>query len=597
MINMNSKKGFTLVELLAVIVVLGIVVSIGIYTITNAIRKTRENGYQVTINEIENTANDYLLENSGKLFFISNNDGTEYQCITIQQLIDAGYFKNDITNSLISKDTNVNIDDYVIVNRNVSTKVVNNINFVNNGNDYKKCGIAINTNSDIVFTITPSEWSNNNKTVTIEYKLRDNRFNDYRYYYKYGDNHETEVDSIKTTIDIDSNVSIQALIKSSDGTVIKNKTINENQIKIDITNPNVNYSVEAGQYSTEKDVTITASDSQSGIDYMNVKVYKDDTLVTDKSNYKENSYIVEMNSGGNWKIETEVFDKAGNKNTKTAEYIISTKFSENDFKYTGNYEFINEDDDNWYIKFLSSGVLTVSSNFQIEAFLVGGGGAGGTGVKGTMGTYNGNTWSTIGAGGGGGGGGYRTTEIISLNSSISYTVVVGAGGAHPGNTAANPKPGETTLIKNGDTIIASAAGGLPGDRGSSDGPGNGGAGGSTGGKGSKIDRYGTSSYTTSTAGADGEYAFGSSLYGGKYGAGGGGGSSVSGNDINAYYGTRDSGVNAPGGSKGGGTGGDPWKAGSDATYYGAGGGGGGSGGSYARGGAGFKGIVIIRNVR
>ena len=38
----DNRKGFTLVELLGIIVVLGIVVSIGIYAVTTSIRKAKE---------------------------------------------------------------------------------------------------------------------------------------------------------------------------------------------------------------------------------------------------------------------------------------------------------------------------------------------------------------------------------------------------------------------------------------------------------------------------------------------------------------------------------------------------------------------------
>ena len=100
-----NKKGFTLVELLAVILLLGIIVSISIFTITSSIKKAREKSYQVTIKNIESQASNYLAENAGRLFFVSNDDGKEFQCVTVQNLIDFGYLKDTVTDSLIADTT------------------------------------------------------------------------------------------------------------------------------------------------------------------------------------------------------------------------------------------------------------------------------------------------------------------------------------------------------------------------------------------------------------------------------------------------------------------------------------------------------------
>lgn len=161
---MNNKKGFTLVELLAVIVVLGIVASIGIYAITNSIKKAKEKSYQVTINEIERSANDYLLENSGSIPFVSDGDETEYQCVTIKQLIDAAYLKNKVINSQISKDDNVRLDDYIYLERNSRSKVLEKTIYIKSndtGNNY--WSVCQNSVMPPSSNVTPSH------EVTINY--------------------------------------------------------------------------------------------------------------------------------------------------------------------------------------------------------------------------------------------------------------------------------------------------------------------------------------------------------------------------------------------------------------------------------------------
>ena len=52
----KNNKGFTLVELLAVIVILSIILSITIYIAIKAVNAAREKSYQVTIKNIEKEA-------------------------------------------------------------------------------------------------------------------------------------------------------------------------------------------------------------------------------------------------------------------------------------------------------------------------------------------------------------------------------------------------------------------------------------------------------------------------------------------------------------------------------------------------------------
>ena len=77
----KKNYGFTLVELLAVIAILGIVVSITVFVSIKSINKAKEKSYKTTINNIERMAGTYLEENGDRLFYISKNDGSniEYQ--------------------------------------------------------------------------------------------------------------------------------------------------------------------------------------------------------------------------------------------------------------------------------------------------------------------------------------------------------------------------------------------------------------------------------------------------------------------------------------------------------------------------------------
>jgi hypothetical protein len=238
---------------------------------------------------------------------------------------------------------------------------------------------------------------------------------------------------------------------------------------------------------------------------------------------------------------------------------------------------------------------------------VAGGGGGGTG--------NG------GGGGGGGAGGYLTGSV-SLNPTLSYTIVVGAGGSGGVTNTAPAVIGNTSSISGTGISITNSVGGGAGG-GSAIIPtvgaiNTGGAGGSGGGGGN------SSPGASGGAGTSGQGNTGGSSSGSPndYGAGGGGGasavggngtssstgnggagtaSSITGSSVtyaggggggNGYNGGGGGGSAGTGGSGGGGNGGAQGSAGTANT------GGGGGGGNWAAsspngGGKGGSGIVII----
>ena len=100
------------------------------------------------------------------------------------------------------------------------------------------------------------------------------------------------------------------------------------------------------------------------------------------------------------------------------------------FTYTGNCEVICEDDnkENWRIKFLTTGELSLSMNMNIDAFLVGGGGHGNNSR--------------------GGGGGYTTT-IKDINIKKGYNYIVNIGASEE----------ETSIKENNGNVLGNALGG------------------------------------------------------------------------------------------------------------------------------------------
>lgn len=113
-----NNKGFSLIELLGSLVILGVILGIGLYSARGTLGLVNDSMNQVSENEIYDAAEMYVLENPRKWI----NDGEEYTCFNIIELVDYGYFDE----GEIAKYRDISIR----IVRNSNTKVVENITFV-----------------------------------------------------------------------------------------------------------------------------------------------------------------------------------------------------------------------------------------------------------------------------------------------------------------------------------------------------------------------------------------------------------------------------------------------------------------------------------
>ena len=186
----NKKKGtirgFTLIELLAVLAVSSIVLSIVVYSIISIVGSLKNKSYQVTIDNIQTTASNYLIEDISAGKWIDNVDNTQYQCVTIQNLIDGGYFKNDILDSMIGENEFVEADDFVYVERNTINKnITKSILLAGNRSEYNGLCNNMNPTGSISFILSPDGWSEE-KTIDIKYLLYNyDDISSYKYEYSY----------------------------------------------------------------------------------------------------------------------------------------------------------------------------------------------------------------------------------------------------------------------------------------------------------------------------------------------------------------------------------------------------------------------------
>ena len=98
-----GNKGFTLVELIATVVLLALVMGIGAYSITNVINNSREKDYQLLIKNIKDSVELYYQECK----FVDNNCDSE---ITLGYLVTNGYLKgNALGKDNDGKDNNLGL--------------------------------------------------------------------------------------------------------------------------------------------------------------------------------------------------------------------------------------------------------------------------------------------------------------------------------------------------------------------------------------------------------------------------------------------------------------------------------------------------------
>lgn len=89
---MNNKKGFTIVELLAVIVVLSVVISIAVPVINSSIRKSKEKAYSTKLEIISKQAKQYAQEEEDFLYESSKKyNGYVCNIVSVSDLVSAGY--------------------------------------------------------------------------------------------------------------------------------------------------------------------------------------------------------------------------------------------------------------------------------------------------------------------------------------------------------------------------------------------------------------------------------------------------------------------------------------------------------------------------
>lgn len=122
-----SNKGFTLVELLAVIFITGLVLSIGTYFIVTQVKKAKEEALKVSIQSIYKSADTYSKEFLNDTDWVEEDQNKEYACINVWWMINKGLQQkkdfSDNSNSM-KEEYKIYNNAVVIITRNTGTKAI-----------------------------------------------------------------------------------------------------------------------------------------------------------------------------------------------------------------------------------------------------------------------------------------------------------------------------------------------------------------------------------------------------------------------------------------------------------------------------------------
>jgi len=136
-VNLN-KKGYTLIELLAVILIIGLILVLSTYGIIKAVKSSKEKVTTLSEKSIKEAAETYATEkNDDSNYWLDITDKeNKYFCTTIEELMNKGLLDKKAESTKFKK------SDFVLVKKNKVTNVNSKAEILtndNNNDDYKVC--------------------------------------------------------------------------------------------------------------------------------------------------------------------------------------------------------------------------------------------------------------------------------------------------------------------------------------------------------------------------------------------------------------------------------------------------------------------------
>ena len=307
---MKKKNGFTLVEILITITIIGLIALIVIPTVNNINKKALEKSKQIFYSNIKSAALSYADEFANDIKWkIDSKDGieeaNEYICIPVKFLKEKGFFKD----TLQIPGENQELGGLVRIERDKVTKVIDEStvdphNYDCQVADSKKPEINLVVKDEVGNTLDINNMSWTNKTIILAISASDeNGINSIKI--KYNSEQEIPYYQDKVQITIDDNINKTLNIYATDNYGNESENISF-PIMIDKIVPTVD-SISANKTSDMITVSATASDNLSGV----VSYW----YSIDGTNYyrsNDSSYTFGNVSDGNYTAYVYVKDAAGN---------------------------------------------------------------------------------------------------------------------------------------------------------------------------------------------------------------------------------------------------------------------------------------------
>ena len=252
---MKNKKGFTLVELLSVIVLLGIIITIGLFSISSIRKTILDRQYKNLKTEIELAAEKYYQDTENTFFYV-------------QTLIDEGYIKTDNSSLNIYSPIDSNIMNCYTIN------IVDGKATLDDKNKNEECNAEIAGNYEIKIVRendkTSDKWYKESEILSAVIKS-DNSVDDSLIY-------TWTTDLNPNTIWDKRKFDLKNLLNEKGGVIndvfyVQANSVDKSyrsagkRIKIDKVKPIID-SADAGEQNDwvkQRDVTIKAHDLGSGI--------------------------------------------------------------------------------------------------------------------------------------------------------------------------------------------------------------------------------------------------------------------------------------------------------------------------------------------
>lgn len=134
-----KNKGFTLVELVAVVAILGLIALVVYPAVGSVIRNAREETYKDQVDVVITAAKEWSVDNATKL----SDDGSVYS-LPVSQLIDEGYITNDEVKD--PRNSSENLNGNVEIKYNSETK---SYVYTYNDEPSKETNISLNLSDTI----------------------------------------------------------------------------------------------------------------------------------------------------------------------------------------------------------------------------------------------------------------------------------------------------------------------------------------------------------------------------------------------------------------------------------------------------------------